>query len=228
MHQHPSASSTPASQLLGLAAALRRNGGRLALFVVVCTALIAITDYFTRDVIARQAEQQLQQTLQQMLPAHSYDNDLAGSCILLQNREYLGNDAPHPVYVARQGDRISGYIVESVAPNGYSGAIRLLSAVTADGKVSRVQVLEHHETPGLGDKIERSKSSWIDHFTGQHLNGRSDSRWAVRKDGGEFDSFTGATITPRAVVGGVRAVLLLIQEHPELLTSGQPCPHAAE
>ena len=106
MHQHPSASSTPTSQLLGLAAALRRNGGRLALFAVVCTALIAITDYFTRDVIARQAEQQLQQTLQQMLPAHSYDNDLAGSCILLQNREYLGNDAPHPVYVARQGDRI--------------------------------------------------------------------------------------------------------------------------
>ena len=118
---------------------------------------------------------------------------------------------------------ITGYIVESVAPQGYGGSIRLLTAVSTDGTISRVQVLSHHETPGLGDKIERSKSGWIDSFNGQSFQGPTDTRWAVRKDGGMFDSFTGATITPRAVVKGVKNVLVLINQHQNELAQAPAC-----
>lgn len=203
---------------------LRRNGPRLAIFAIVCTALIVATDHFTRDQIARQSEQQLQHTLGEMLPAGSYDNNLAQSCVLVTSNDYLGDNKPHAVYVGRKNGTTTGYVVDSMAPGGYSGAIHLLTAADTQGTVTRVQVLEHHETPGLGDKIERAKSNWIDRFTGQHLQGADDKRWAVHKDGGMFDSFTGATITPRAVVKGVRSVLLLLQQHPELVAQGAPCP----
>ena len=93
-----------------------------------------------------------------MLPADSYDNALANDCRLLTT-PYLGNAKPHPVYIARKGNTVSGYIVESVAPDGYSGSIRLLTGVNISGEVQRVEVLEHHETPGLGDKIDRNKGN---------------------------------------------------------------------
>ena len=202
---------------------MRKNGLRLAWFALGCTALVAITNQLTHTQIAQQSDRQLQQTLGQLLPASSYDNNLAQSCVLLQIPELLGDSAQHPVYVARLGQTITGYIVESVAPQGYGGSIRLLTAVITDGTISRVQVLSHHETPGLGDKIERSKSGWIDSFNGQSLQGPADTRWAVRKDGGMFDSFTGATITPRAVVKGVKNVLVLINQHQNELAQAPAC-----
>lgn len=227
MHAHHSPSSSSPSRPGGMLASLQRNGLRLALFAIVCTALIVLTDFYTRDEIVRQNEHQLQLMLGEMLPAGSYDNNLAESCVQLVNKDYLGDNKPHPVYVARKDHQIAGYVIDSVAPAGYAGAIRLLTAVDREGKVARVQVLEHHETPGLGDKIERSKSSWIDGFNGHSIQDRQDKRWAVRKDGGEYDSFTGATITPRAVVKGVRDVLLLLKEHPELINQAAICPPPA-
>lgn len=202
---------------------MRRNGLRLALFAMICTALVAITDALTRDQIAHQAEQQLQQQLHGMLPAGSFDNILASSCIMLRNSQYLGDDEPHPVYLARLGGRPTGYIFTSVAPEGYGGAIHLLVGVNTEGRVHRVEVLSHHETPGLGDKIERAKSDWLDGFAGQQLEGNRDPRWAVTKDGGMFDGFTGATITPRAVVKSVKQVLLLLEQHPEWISQAQAC-----
>ena len=228
MHNHSSPTPSQPHGVTDLLSSLRRNSARLALFAIVCTSLIAITDAFTHNVIAHQSEIQLQKTLGQMLPADQYDNNLAQSCVLVTNPSYLGDTKPHPVYVARKQGNITGYIVGSVAPNGYSGAIRLLTSVTQSGEIRRVHVLEHHETPGLGDKIERKKSTWIDRFTGQSLQGDKDPRWAVKKDGGMFDSFTGATITPRAVVGGVKGVLLLLRQHPELISQAPACPVSAE
>ncbi|MGL4205258.1 MAG: electron transport complex subunit RsxG [Aeromonadaceae bacterium] len=228
MHNHASPNPSQPDGVANLIASLRRNSTRLALFAIVCTSIVAITNALTHDVIAQQAERDLQITLGQMLPADQYDNNLADSCVLLTSPDYLGDKKPHPLYVARKQGQVTGYIVESIAPNGYSGAIRLLTSVMQTGEVSRVQVLEHHETPGLGDKIERKKSTWIDRFTGQSLQSDTDPRWAVKKDGGEFDSFTGATITPRAVVGGVKNVLLLLRQHPELISAAPACPITAE
>ena len=204
---------------------MRKNGLRLAWFALGCTALVAITDQLTHTQIAQQSDRQLQQTLGQLLPSSSHDNNLAQSCVLLQIPELLGDSAQHPVYVARLGQTITGYIVESLAPQGYGGSI-LLTAVSTRGTISRGQVVSHHETPGLGDKIERSKSAWIDSFNGQSLQGPDDTRWAVRKDGGMFDSFTGATITPRAVVKGVKNVLVLLNQHQHELAQAPACQEA--
>ncbi|MDF5751005.1 electron transport complex subunit RsxG, partial [Klebsiella quasipneumoniae] len=94
-------------------------------------------------------------------------------------------------------------VMEATATDGYSGAIQLLVAADFRGTVLGTRVTEHHETPGLGDKIELRLSDWITHFAGKVIPGQGDSHWAVKKDGGDFDQFTGATITPRAVVNAV-------------------------
>ena len=114
-------------------------------------------------------------------------------------------------------------VLSPVVTQGYSGSIQLIVAIRYDGSLAGVRALTHHETPGLGDKIERSKSGWIDSFNGQSLQGPTDTRWAVRKDGGMFDSFTGATITPRAVVKGVKNVLVLINQHQNELAQAPAC-----
>ena len=201
---------------------MQKNGLRLSFFALICTGAIVFTDYKTHDVIAAQQQSQQQQILGSMLPTGSYDHDLNQECRLLTSG-YLGNSRSHPVYLARKNGAITGYIIESVAPDGYSGSIRLLTGVSTDAEIQRVEVLEHHETPGLGDKIERSKNSWIDGFNHQKLPVENDALWAVKKDGGQFDSFTGATITPRAIVKQLKNVLLLVQQHPELIEQAPAC-----
>ena len=200
---------------------MQKNGLRLSMFALACTGLIVATDYSTHEAIVAQQQSMQQQILGKMLPADSYDNALANDCRLLTT-PYLGNAKSHPVYIARKGNTVSGYIVESVAPDGYSGSIRLLTGVNISGEVQRVEVLEHHETPGLGDKIDRNKGKWLDSFTHKKLQNETDSSWAVKKDGGQFDSFTGATITPRAIVKQLKNVLLLVQ-HPELIEQAPAC-----
>ncbi len=108
-------------------------------------------------------------------------------------------------------------IIEATAPDGYSGAIQLLVGADFNGTVLGVRVTEHHETPGLGDKIERRISDWITHFSGKKIDGATDSHFAVKKDGGDFDQFTGATITPRAVVNAVKRTGLYAMTLPEQL-----------
>ena len=202
---------------------MRKNGLTLALFALGCTAMVVLTNELTRDRIAHQQELEKLRTLQALLPEGSYDNDLVASCKLVSSREYLGSDEPMPLYTATLKGVHTGYALETVAPDGYSGAIRMVVGTDAKGAVSAVRVLAHKETPGLGDKIELKKSSWIDSFTGKSLTADNDATWAVKKDGGEFDAFTGATITPRAVVKAVKNLLRLQQEHPELLRDAPSC-----
>lgn len=136
----------------------------------------------------------------------------------------LGNAEPKTVYRARLDGRPQALAIETMTPNGYSGAIRLIVGVDADGVISGVRVLEHRETPGLGDKIERRISDWILSFDGKTLTGNNRKSWAVRKDGGDFDQFTGATITPRAVVESVRKALVFVTEHQnELYQASNQC-----
>ncbi|WP_368173299.1 electron transport complex subunit RsxG [Aeromonas sp. R2-1] len=202
---------------------MRKNGLTLALFALGCTAMVVLTNELTLDRIAHQQELEKLRTLQALLPEGSYDNDLVASCKLVSSREYLGSNEPMPLYTATLKGVHTGYALETVAPDGYSGAIRMVVGTDAKGAVSAVRVLAHKETPGLGDKIELKKSSWIDSFTGKSLTADNDATWAVKKDGGEFDAFTGATITPRAVVKAVKNLLLLQQEHPELLRDAPAC-----
>ena len=190
---------------------MQRNGLILAAFAIVATFLVVVTSILTKDSIARQQEQELLRVLNQVLPAQLHDNDLYQSCTLVSHPE-LGQQ-PRRVYRAFIDGRPTAAAIEVTAPNGYSGAIQLLVAIHADGTIAGVRTLQHQETPGLGDKIEIRKSTWITSFDGQRVNAQEDARWAVKRDGGMFDQFTGATITPRAVVQAVKAALLSFEQH---------------
>lgn len=206
---------------------MSKNGAILALCALICTGAVAITSQLTEERIAHQQQQEKLAILSALLPAASHDNDLVASCRLLSSPDYLGSATPMPLYIARQGETITGYALETIAPDGYSGAIRLIVGFDVKGQITAVRTLAHNETPGLGDKIELKKSAWIERFTGRSLTHDNEGRWAVKKDGGEFDAFTGATITPRAVIKGVKQVLALYGSHPERLALAPPCGEQA-
>ncbi|MBP7547092.1 MAG: electron transport complex subunit RsxG [Corallincola sp.] len=198
-----------------------RNGLLLTLFAIATTGLIALTHQLTKERIADAKRAQQYASLTRLLPAGSYDNDLAASCVQLAADPRLG-PGDHQAFIARKEQLTSAIALQVTAPDGYSGSIELLVAIDRDGVLTGVEVLGHKETPGLGDKIERRRSSWLDSFVGRRLERDPDPRFAVKKDGGDFDQFTGATITPRAVVGAVANALRYHAEQAPLLANRQP------
>ncbi|MGB1239682.1 MAG: electron transport complex subunit RsxG [Pseudomonadales bacterium] len=179
---------------------LRTNALGIAIFATLTAAVIALTYVTTKPVIAHNIKEQQAAKLYQIVPKTSIDNDLLASAFNVQDNA-LGREHPVTAYRAMKGDRVSTVIFPVVTPHGYSGDISLLVGINADASVAGVRVITHKETPGLGDKLELKKSPWIKQFDGQHKTSKDD--WAVKKDGGQFDQFTGATITPRAVVNAV-------------------------
>ena len=117
---------------------MRKNGVTLALFALACTAMVVLTNELTRDRIAHQQQLEKLRTLEALLPAGSYDNDLVASCRLVTSREYLGSDQPMPLYTATLKGEHTGYALETVAPDGYSGAIRMVVGTDASGAISAV------------------------------------------------------------------------------------------
>jgi len=193
---------------------MRKHGITLAIFAAFCTALTAAVHALTEPTINQQAASQQRQLLDQVIPPALHDNDLLDECYWVSNAA-LGNEHPHRLYLARNQGRPVAAAVESTAPDGYSGSIQLLVGADFAGNVLGTRVTEHHETPGLGDKIELRISNWITGFTGKHVASDRDATWAVKKDGGQFDQFTGATITPRAVVNGVKRTVVYLKTLPE-------------
>lgn len=189
---------------------MQKNGLILAAFALVTTGLIALTDVFTSPVIQQQQRNELQKTLNSIIPPDWHDNDLEHDCTRVVAPELLGNTEAKTVYRARRNGQPEALAVETMTANGYSGDIKLIVGVDTAGKVSGVRVIQHRETPGLGDKIERRISDWILSFNGKSLTQNNHKDWAVRKDGGDFDQFTGATITPRAVVNAVKNTLVFV------------------
>ena len=195
------------------------GAGVLAGFAVVGSTLLAVTERATRSTIAEQQQQALRSTVSAVLPADSYTNDLLADTLVIRDRESLGTDEPLTAYRARRDGEPVAVVFPVVAPNGYSGAIRLLVGIGVDGELTGVRVLQHRETPGLGDAIETRRSDWIRQFAGLSFDDIPPSQWKVRKDGGVFDQFTGATITPRAVVEAIRKAMRYFEDHrTELLT----------
>lgn len=203
-------------------ATMRRHSLILAFFGALMTGMTALVNLMTKPTIEHQALLQQKSLFDQVIPAGVYDNDMQNECYNVTD-ESLGTATPHRLYLARKNGQPVAAVVETTAPDGYSGAIQLLVAADFHGKVYGSRVLEQHETPGLGDKIEVRISDWIKHFANQTVNGASDERWAVKKDGGMFDQFTGATITPRAVVRSVKRTALFIGTVPSQLSHLTPC-----
>jgi electron transport complex protein RnfG len=186
-------------------------------FAIVGTGLVVVTYSGTRDIIAEAQRAALEASLNQLVPADRYDNRVTEDRIEVVAPEWLGTDQPVAVYRARRNGQPVALFATPVAPDGYSGPIQLLVGVYADGALAGVRVLAHKETPGLGDGIEEKRSPWILAFAGKSLESPQSERWKVKKDGGVFDQFTGATITPRAVVKATRKFLEYVRTHREQL-----------
>ncbi|WP_024529927.1 electron transport complex subunit RsxG [Serratia fonticola] len=201
---------------------MRKHGTTLAVFAAVTTGLTAVVYQLTKTTIAHQAALQQKALLDQVVPPEHYDNDMQSECLLVSDPA-LGNGAPHPLYLARKNGQLVAAALETTAPDGYSGAIQLLVGADFNGTVLGTRVIEHHETPGLGDKIELRITDWITFLSGKKIDGPDDKRWAVKKDGGMFDQFTGATITPRAVVNAVRRTALFMETLPPKLDTLPAC-----
>lgn len=184
-----------------LGQSITRNSVLLALFAVCTTVLISGTYLLTRDRIALEKRHAEERALLEIVPRDMHDNSMLDDVIPVGPAAAglkLAEDKR--IYLARQNGEVVTAIVPVTAPDGYTGAIDLVVGVNRDGSIAGVRVLSHRETPGLGDKIDLKKTEWILGFDGRSLGNPEPARWAVRKDKGDFDQFTGATITPRAVV----------------------------
>lgn len=194
-----------------------RTAALLTLFAVTCTALVSFTFEQTRDKIADSERSALLRSLHSVVKPERHDNDVFSDVIEVTSREYLGSHKPVPVYRARNNGKPVAAIITPVAPNGYNGNIKLIIGINLDGSLSGVRVLSHRETPGLGDAIEERRSDWIFSFDGLSLDNPDPKGWKVKRDGGQFDQMTGATITPRAIVDAVHKALLYFADHRDTL-----------
>jgi electron transport complex protein RnfG len=206
-----------------------KAGAILMAFAVTGTALLAATYGATHEIIAESEKQAKLKLIGQILPKALYDNDILKDAGQLPPAPELGNKDATPLYRATLGGKPSVAVFEAVAPDGYSGKIKLLVALKADGELSGVRVIGHKETPGLGDYIEIAKDRWITAFDGLSLAKYSGERdWRVKKDGGKFDYHAGATVTPRAIVKAVHKSLQYAAANPDQFFTPPPAQAGAE
>ncbi len=193
---------------------IRRNSILLGLFAVLTTTIIAGTYLGTRERIAEEQRKAAEKALLEIVPLHRHNNAMLDDTVAVgAEASLLGLRKDADIYVARQDGVPVAIILPAIARDGYSGDIQLIIGINFDGTVAGVRVLAHRETPGLGDKVDLKKSPWILGFNGRSLADPLPEKWAVKKDRGVFDQFTGATITPRAVTAAVKRALDYYAEH---------------
>lgn len=198
---------------------IRSNSIALALFALATALVLSSVDNLTRDKIDYAERMAAQRALLEIVPPERHNNDL-----LLDTQpvpeafwSVLGLDKGGNIHIARYNGQPIAAIIPTVTPDGYSGDIAMIIGVNSEGTIAGVRVVQHKETPGLGDKIDLKKNNWILSFDGKSLSNTATSEWAVKKDGGQFDQFTGATITPRAVINQVVATLVYFNQDSERL-----------
>ncbi|EDN69660.1 electron transport complex protein RnfG [Beggiatoa sp. PS] len=180
----------------------------LMVFAVLGGGLVAFSFHNTAEQIKENERAALLRILNALIPHEQYDNDLFHDVIKIPNDAMLGTTEPVTIYRARQSRQPVAAVITTIVPDGYNGRINLLVGINYEGILIGVRVVSHRETPGLGDKIELRRSDWILGFNGRSLTNPNATNWKVKQDGGIFDQFTGATITPRAIVKAVYKTLL--------------------
>lgn len=194
---------------------------RLLMFTVVGTAALAFTFNITHDKIAASEEAEKLNLIKQIVPQEKFDNQIMQDTLSIAADPLLGNNNATTAYRGRLQGQPSMLVMEAIAPDGYSGKIRFIMALQYDGTISGVRVVKHKETPGLGDYIDAAKSYWIKGFNGISLTNRTDKDWKVKKDGGQFDYMTGATISPRAMIKAVHKASQYYAQHRDELFAQQ-------
>ena len=197
------------------------SGALLGVFGILGAGLVGFSHDMTEARIAQNERDTLLRQLRVLIPPDQADNDIVSDVIEVSAPSQLGADLTR-VYRAKRNGEIVAVVLSPVITQGYGGAIRLIVGARRDGSLTGVRVLSHRETPGLGDKIEVERSDWILGFNEKSLVSPPVSQWRVKRDGGVFDQFTGATITPRAVVRGVKAALIYIRRNEVRLFGQQP------
>ena len=184
-----------------------RSAAALGVVAVIGTALLTGVFHLTAERIEAQERRVMERQLEQIIPPDRYDNDLLVDRFTFRDEAHFPKGQAVTAYRARADGRPVAVILRFAATRGYNGDIHLLAGIMRDGSLAGVRVVTHKETPGLGDGIEADRSDWIRAFDGRSLADPGRAGWAVRRDGGAFDQFTGATVTPRAIVQAVRAAL---------------------
>lgn len=179
----------------------------LTLICLGAGLLLSLVESQTRAPIAEQRRQETLRALQSVLPPfdNSPDEDVVE---LVIGQDKRGREQVRTFFRGRRQGEVTGVAFTVVAPDGYSGNITMMVGIDAAGQVAGLEILNHAETPGLGDKITRDE--FKGQFQGKSLTGTD---WRVKKDGGDFDQITGATISPRAVVKAVKSGLEYYRDH---------------
>lgn len=194
-----------------------QTAANLIFFAVVGTTILASTFFLTYDAIKKSEEAEKLKLIMQIVPPASFDNDIIQDTVTIPASPLLGTEDTTTAYRARIKGEPSAVVLETIAPDGYSGKIFLILAVRANGELAGVRVVSHKETPGLGDYIDIQKSTWITGFDGKSREVYKDADWKVKKDGGQFEYMAGATITPRAIVKAVNKALIYFGENRDKL-----------
>jgi len=191
------------------------SGAILAVLAAICTALVAITHSTTAPRIVANAQAYLEKSLQPVLEGLEYDGKLSESTLLIEPPHELPGTGPVTVYRVYADSAPVAALFVVTAKDGFTGPIKLLIGIDASGAISGVRVLEHRETPGLGDLIESAKSDWIEQFRKRSLADPDRELWAIKRDGGVYDQLTGASITPRSVIKAIKETLLYFEANQE-------------
>ncbi|EGG99190.1 Electron transport complex protein RnfG [gamma proteobacterium IMCC2047] len=211
-----------------LGQSIKQNAIGLSLFAIVTAGIIAVTQTLTAERIQDNIDAAKSKALFEILPEDTHDNVLLNDTVIITDPALIADEGEVEAFVARKDGEPLAVILPTIAPDGYTGKIHSIVGIFSDGRIAGVRVLQHRETPGLGDKVELKKSSWILNFNGKSLDNPSSQGWQVKKDGGEFDQFTGATITPRAVVKSVHAALEYFNENRDTLLTEKSDTATAE
>lgn len=188
--------------------AILKNGMTLAAIAAICTAMVALTYRLTADRIVANEQALLERSLEPVLSGLLFDSGVTESKIIIPPPHALpGSEAAIIYRVFAEGEPVAALFIVS-ARDGYAGAIKVLVGVDMRGIVTGVDILEHRETPGLGDRVESSKSDWVRQFAGRSLSDPEQSAWSIKRDGGDFDQLTGASVTPRAIVKAIYETLV--------------------
>ncbi len=192
-----------------------RSGVTLAVIAAICTALVALTYRLTAERIVANEQAWLERSLQPALSGLFYDSGVTESKIIIPPPHELPGSETAIIYRVYAEDAPVAALFIVSARDGYAGPIRVLAGIDTMGVVTGVHVLEHRETPGLGDRVESTKSDWVKQFNGRSLLDPEPTGWAIKGDGGQFDQLTGASVTPRAIIKAIKETLLYFEAHSE-------------